>query len=139
MNQAKSPATPAGYYAIEAPSPFAELMGPIFLRDQPGDRRCAMRAEARHTNHRGVVHGGMLMGFADTAFAAIRNIDGRELAASVTFTFEMMKAVQVGDLIEARMEVLRRTGSFNFVRGELFVGDEIILTSTTVEKRLRQA
>ncbi len=139
MTESKSLATPAGYEAIEPPSPFAELMGPIYLRDKPGDRRCAMRAEARHCNHRGVVHGGMLMGFADTAFAAIHRLGGCELAASVTFTFEMMKAAQVGDLIEARAEVVRRTGSFNFVRGELFVGDEVVLTSSTVEKRLRRA
>jgi uncharacterized protein (TIGR00369 family) len=137
MNDATRPAAPAGYYEIESPSLFAALVGPIYLRDEPGDRRCAMRAEEKHCNRRGVVHGGMLMGFADTAFAAIRNMDGPEPSASVTFTFEMMLPANVGDLIEARMKVVRRTGSLNFVRGELIVGEETIVTASTVEKRLR--
>ncbi len=138
MNETQSPATPAGYQAVGSPSTFAALVGTIYLRDQPGDRRCAIRAEEKHCNRRGVVHGGMLMGFADTAFAAIRLMDGPEPSASVTFSFEMMLPAHVGDLIEARMEVVRRTGSLNFVRGELFVGDEVILTATTVEKRIRE-
>ena len=44
MNETESPASPAGYQAAESPSTFAALVGPIYLRDQPGDRRCAIRA-----------------------------------------------------------------------------------------------
>ena len=130
-------ASPAGYRCIEGLSDFEGLVGPIYIRSEVNDRRCAFVAESRHCNRAGVVHGGMLMAFADIAFASLYGLEHDEPSTSISFTFEMMKPAHDGDLVEARVRLLRQTGSLNFQRGELFVGDTIIVASSTIDKRLR--
>ena len=138
MTDTRRPALHEGYRPVATPSAFADMVGPFYVFTKNDDRRCAFVADERHGNSSGVVHGGMLMAFADVAFSVIRRMDGDEASTSVTFTFEFVQPGHLSDLIEARMRVVRQTGSLNFIRGEVFVGDTILLTSSTVEKRLRQ-
>ena len=54
---------PAGFTTFRAQGPFLEHIGPIQVR---GTRRVfGLRAEERHTNHRGTIQGGLLSTFAD--------------------------------------------------------------------------
>jgi uncharacterized protein (TIGR00369 family) len=129
---------PEGYRIEEPISPFAEHVGPILVRQVDGEWRCAFVAERRHCNRQGAVHGGMLMTFADVALAHIGRKAYAEESVSVSFSFEFLAPARLGDLVEARAEILRRTGSLNFVRGQLLVGDTVIVNCSTVEKRLKR-
>lgn len=128
---------PPGYRIAETTSAFSRHVGPIYVREVAGERRYAFVADQRHCNSHGDVHGGMLMSFADIALARITDSDAGEPSVSVSFSFEFLAPGRLGDLIEARAEVMRRTKSLNFVRGQLFVGDTVIVNCSTVEKRLR--
>jgi len=56
--------TPPGYRTCRMPDgPFAEVLGPLYIREDGAG--FAFRATGLHCNARGVVHGGMLMTFAD--------------------------------------------------------------------------
>jgi len=106
---------------------FPHFVGPILERLEEGRRIFAFMADARHVNDRGVVHGGMLMTFADQAFGEVvlDSVD-RRLCATVQLNTHFIAAVQVGDLVEARGEIVRATRSLVFMRGFLTVGERTV-------------
>jgi uncharacterized protein (TIGR00369 family) len=95
-------------------------------------------ADARHVNDRGVVHGGMLMTFADQAFGElVLDWVERRLCATIQLNTHFIAAVQVGDLVEARGEIVRGTSSLVFIRGFLMVGDRTVAAIDGIWKVLR--
>lgn len=123
------PAVAAGYRRVETGEwqgwhiwpgdPFESVNGPFHVRfGEDGRRVCAFRAEARHMNGGGFMHGGCLLTFADTAIFAIAK---PELAGGHAVTMNLagdfLDAVRVGQLVEARGEVMRGGGKTVFVRG----------------------
>ena len=58
---------PEGYQALFRASPYVELIGPLYSRGQGAALRIALRAERKHCNQRGTVHGGILATLADIA------------------------------------------------------------------------
>ncbi|MEM6909284.1 MAG: PaaI family thioesterase [Pseudomonadota bacterium] len=104
--------------------PFETRSGPFFMRrEDDGGYVSAFRAEARHMNGAGVLHGGCLMTFADFALFAIANdeLDGGS-AVTMNLSGDFLGAVKSGALVEARGEVTRGGGKTIFVRG-LVTGD----------------
>jgi uncharacterized protein (TIGR00369 family) len=106
---------------------FSHFVGPVLERVEDGRRIFAFQADERHANDRGVVHGGMLMTFADQAFGElVLDSVGRRLCATVQLNTQFIAAVLVGDFVEGRAEVVRATRSLVFVRGMLTVGDRTV-------------
>jgi uncharacterized protein (TIGR00369 family) len=108
-------------------SNFANLIGPVWQRMEGAERRLGFLAEERHFNPGGVVHGGMLMAFADeflggVVFEAI----GQRPIVTIQLNTHFIATVQRGDFVEGRGEVVRRTRTIVFVRGMLMVGDRIV-------------
>ena len=98
---------------------FETRAGPFYYReDEDGAAVCAFRAERRHMNGGGFMHGGCLMTFADFALFSIAE---REMAGSwgvtVNLSGDFLEAVRAGQLVEARGEVTRGGGKTVFVRG----------------------
>jgi uncharacterized protein (TIGR00369 family) len=116
---------------------FPHFVGPILERLEEGRRIFAFKADARHVNDRGVVHGGMLVTFADQAFGElVLDSVQRRLCATVQLNSHFIAAVQVGDLVEARGEIVRGTRSLVFIRGLLSVGDRTVVAIDGVWKVL---
>ena len=83
-----------------------------------------LRAEERHTNHRGTIQGGLLSTFAD--FALGRAIeagaeDGKD-RATVSLTVDFLRPAQPGDWIESRTRVERVGGTLSFADVSLIGG-----------------
>ncbi|MEM6412189.1 MAG: PaaI family thioesterase [Pseudomonadota bacterium] len=93
--------------------------GPFYFRVDDQGPVAAFRAEQRHMNSGGVVHGGCLMTFADFALFGIAHEEMGEDAYGLTvaFTSEFLSGPKPDQYIEARGEVLRAGGSLIFVRG----------------------
>lgn len=122
---------------------FIGLVGPLWSR--PPDeasagapdevRRYGLLAERRHLNRGGIVHGGMVMTFADhalglAAFAA----NGGRRQVTVHLDTHFISGVKEGEFVEARCRVLRRTTALLFMAAELGVGDRVVATATGVWK-----
>jgi acyl-coenzyme A thioesterase PaaI-like protein len=77
----------------------------------------------------------MLMTFADYAvcLTAIWDQPGQK-CVTVSFNCEFVAAGRQGDHIESSCEVVRRTRSLTFVRGQLFVGERVLLNCSAVVK-----
>ena len=75
-------------------------------------------AEPKHHNRRGVVQGGMLMTFADRSMGmTCWYANERQPQATVQLDMHFVDAVQVGEFVEAKCKVVRRTRSLIFMSG----------------------
>ncbi|MCJ2026819.1 PaaI family thioesterase [Methylobacterium sp. J-067] len=113
---------------------FIATVGPLYVRDGV----YAFRASQKHANLIGVVHGGMLMSFADRAMGvtAMAAADG---ASCVTIQLEMkfLEAGRMDDWLTCESTVVKRTGSLVFMRGEVRDGERLVATGDGVWKILR--
>lgn len=124
-------------WAVIADHGFIHHVGPLHFRALDG--AYAFRAEAKHANLIGVVHGGMLMSFADRALGetAMRAADG---ANCVTIQLEMkfIDVGRLGDRIEVVPQVVKRTGSLVFMRADVRDGARLVASADGVWKILRR-
>jgi len=118
--------------------PFETRSGPFFYRrEEDGSYTSAFRAEPRHMNGGGFMHGGCLLTFADFALFAIATdaLNG-DHAVTLNLSGDFLGSVQSGALVEARGEVTRGGGKTIFVRG-LITGDGApALSFTGIIRRL---
>ena len=119
-----------------------DTVGPFYFKKIDGEYVSRFRAEPRHMNMGGVMHGGCLMTFADFALFAIcadelSAGDNPGYGVTVAFNCEFISGPKVGDLIEARGEVIRAGGSLIFIRGQVSANDQVALNFSGTVKRLR--
>lgn len=130
--------TSQGWKVFAVTGGFEELVGPLYWRrDDGGAVRYGFRAAARHANPRGVVHGGMLMSFADyvlgsTVWVAVE----KRPCATASLNCDFLAAAQVGDWIEGEAAVTRRGASLVFVQATLRTEEREVLTANGVWKIL---
>lgn len=116
-----------------------DVAGPFYFRVDEQGPVCAFRAEHKHMNSSGVMHGGCLMTFADFALFGIAHdqIGDDVYGLTVAFTSEFLSGPQSGQLIEARGDVLRSGRSILFVRGIVTADSVPALNFSGTIKRVR--
>ena len=125
---------PDGFVPFREQGPFLEHIGPVHVRNDEDGLVLGLRAEQRHTNHRGTIQGGLLSTFAD--FVLGRAIeadadDGRN-RATVSLTVDFLKPAKPGDWIESRSRVERVGGTLAFADCSLTVEGREIVRSRAV-------
>jgi len=131
---------PEGFKHYSGESPAEDNIGPFFYSKQGDVLRLGMRAGDKHGNGMGRVHGGVLLAYADYA-ATMLALSGvkNETCVTVSLTSDFLAAVNIGDWIEGTGEVIKRTGSMTFLRGQLMVADNTVLTFQSVLRRISTA
>jgi uncharacterized protein (TIGR00369 family) len=126
-----------GYVPTKLVDPFEIFVGPVFETGAPGSRRFIFRVDERHVNGRGVLHGGMLMTFADLALGAAV-WDATDYAPSVTLNMhtQFLKPSRAGDIVEVTPVLTRKTRALVFMRGDFTVAGETVFTAESVWKLL---
>jgi len=116
---------------------FIGLIGPFWTRQVGDNHLYAFMAEPKHHNRRGVVQGGMLMTFADRSMGmTCWYANERQPQATVQLDVHFIDAVRIGEFVEAKCKVVRRTRSLVFMSGELVVGTRLVATASGVWKTL---
>jgi acyl-coenzyme A thioesterase PaaI-like protein len=116
---------------------FIGLVGPFWRRPDGEGVRYGLLVERKHHNRRGVLQGGMLMTFADRSMGMTAwHANGRRPQATVQLDVHFVDAVQIGEFVEARCEVVRRTRSLIFMRATFTVAARIVATAQGVWKAL---
>ena len=137
MGASTRPDLPPGFVAFEYDDPFENLVGPLGIRRESGRISFAFLVRPHHLNTGDTVHGGMLMTFADFAVCLAATWDQPgEKCVTVSLNCEFVAAGRVGDLVMATCEVVRRTRNLAFVRGTVRVDDRILLTCSSIVRRL---
>src|SRR5436189_1644800 len=94
------------------------MVGPFWSRPSGDSYLYAFLAEPKHHNRRGVVQGGMLMTFADRSMGmTCWYANQRQPQATVQLDVHFIDAVAIGEFVEARCRVVRRTRSLIFMSG----------------------
>lgn len=129
----------AGWRTWSGLDPFEDQSGPFYFREgEDGRVTTAFRAETKHMNGGGFMHGGCMMTFADFSLFAIA---WKELADSravtVSLNGEFVGPARPGDLVTATGEVVRAGGSLLFVRGLVSTGTGPMLNFSGVIKKIR--
>lgn len=126
---------PSGFAPFERPGPFIEVLGPLYLPEDRAVRNVvAMRAERKHLNTRGVVHGGVLAALVDTAFGVVisRSREPRLPSVTVSLTSDFLEPVREGDWVEAHIEIQRSGKRLVFAQGNLRVEGRNVLRASGV-------
>jgi uncharacterized protein (TIGR00369 family) len=130
-------APPPGFIETRLIDPFELHVGPVWEQGNKGTRRFGFRVDGRHVNMRGVIHGGMLMTFADAALGQAA-WDACDHADCVTLNMQsqFLAPAREGDWIEVAPVLTRRTKSLMFLRGDFTVGGQPIFSVSSVWKIL---
>ena len=79
----------------------------------------------------------MLMTFADPSMGmTCWYVNERQPQATVQLDMHFVDAVKIGEFVEAKCQVVRRTRSLVFMSGDLVVGDRVVATAKGVWKTL---
>ncbi|NCP17775.1 MAG: PaaI family thioesterase [Erythrobacter sp.] len=118
---------------------FEQRAGPFYETvDDDGTARTAFRAEPRHMNGAGFMHGGCLMTFADSAIFTIarKAMDGSH-GVTLTLTGDFLDPVRVGQLVEATGEVVRAGGKTIFIAGIVTADGQPVLRFDGIIRKVR--
>ncbi len=128
---------PPGFVQTRLIDPFEIHVGPVWEQGGKGARRFGLRVAKEHVNMRGVVHGGMLMTFADAAFGQAA-WDACDHADVVTLNMQsqFLGPAREGDWLEVLPVLTRRTRSLIFLRGDFTVEGAAVFSVSSVWKIL---
>ena len=85
------------------PSPFTELIGPVYMRTGDSAPVLGLRVAGEHANRRGRAHGGLLMTVADIAVsrAAAAQVPRGATFATADLHISFLESVAEGQWLEA--------------------------------------
>lgn len=136
---------PDDYVEAQHKDPAEIRIGPFF-RKTSGDRVVTvLRITADHCNSMGVVHGGVLMTFADYTLSEVALHGGEpgEHCLTISFDAQFIAGGRQGELLHGEADVIRRTRTLTFVRGLIHAerdGARVeLLAFSGVGKRVRAA
>mgnify|MGYP001030656599 FL=1 len=138
MNDAKINAIPDGYSTDPGFDHAEDHTGPFFYLETSEGFDCVFLPEGKNCNVNGLVHGGVLMTFADFSLCMAATDHYREESCStISFSSAFVSAASRGELIRCLPKVTKKTGSMVFVSGELESCGDVVMTFSAVVKRLR--
>ena len=101
---------PEGYQPLFRTSPYVELIGPLYSRGEGAALQIGLRAERKHCNQRGTVHGGILATLADIALGYAMAFATTPPANLVTanLSLDFAGAAREGDWLETRVDIQKQ-------------------------------
>ena len=124
---------PAGFEPFTRISPFIELIGPLFERRIGDKLSLGLRVEKKHSNNRGICHGGVLATLADVAlgYAMVEKI-GAKGFVTAQLALDYAGAANLGDWVESDVEVQRAGSRLAFANCYLKAGGQRIVRASAI-------
>lgn len=125
---------PPGFERLKRGGPYMANLGDLYCRRNDGEIVIAMRVDERHTNMRGIAHGGMLSSLADSALGIGLTLycEGRHSFVTVNLSTDFIDAARPGDWVEAHVDVQKLGSRVAFANCFLQVGERRILRASGV-------
>ena len=128
---------PSGFVVLDRTSPYIQAMGPFYWKVEGKHRIVAIRAEEKHINSRGFVHGGVLCGLADLAIgynlAYLQDPPLPLVTANLNVDFA--GAARKGDWLECRVDIQRVGGRLAYANAYIWRGEERIVRASAIFAR----
>ena len=128
---------PPGFRAMAGLSPFNALVGPLYERRGEASVSIGMRVEEKHTNSRGICHGGVLATLADLAlgYAMLAKTGDRGGFLTAQLSVDYAGTAKVGDWIESLVEVQHAGSRLAFANCYLIAGERRIVRASAIFAR----
>jgi len=111
---------PPGFRELSEAIGFAAANGPWFEK-LDGERMIrAFRPGPQHANTHGIVHGGMLAAFLDSAMGSTVSHVLNRRCVTVRLTIDYLMPGRVGDWLQAEAELIGHDEQVAQVRGRLY-------------------
>jgi uncharacterized protein (TIGR00369 family) len=124
-----------GFTETRLVDPFEIFIGPVLEKGASGEKTFALVIDERHVNARGVIHGGMLMTFADVSMSQTsRAASGARQCSTVSLTCDFVGPGKLGDILESRVRVTRQTRTMVFLSADIVCGDRVLAVATGLWK-----
>lgn len=124
---------PDGFRPFHIDGAFNDLLGTLYTRQDADGLVWGFVADERYTNPNGVVHGGMLMTFADTAMGQLAESASGKLTATISMNVEFVAATPVeNQWVECRPAISRLGRSIAFMRGEISSNGTLLMVTQGV-------
>jgi acyl-coenzyme A thioesterase PaaI-like protein len=106
-----------GWRAVPS-APMPGALGVPWAKKQDGAWVYGLLTGPEHANPNGIVHGGVLMAFADHALSFLAwEAAARAPCTTIQLNTHFLDAIRLGEFIELRGDITRRTQGLVFVRG----------------------
>jgi acyl-coenzyme A thioesterase PaaI-like protein len=116
---------------------FLTLVGPIWRKSEGKSTSYGFVGQPKHGNHRGIIHGGMIMSFADYAIGMAAAHEGANSSVTIQLDVQFVSAAEIGEFITSRQELVRKTTALFFMRGELIAGTRVVATASGIWKAVK--
>jgi acyl-coenzyme A thioesterase 13 len=125
---------PAGFKAIPRLSPFNALVGPLYQRQKGDELSIGLRIQEKHTNSRGICHGGLLATVADLSlgYAMLAKTGGKGGFVTVHLAVDYAGAARLGDWIESAVDIQRMGKRLAFANCYLVCGESRIVRASAI-------
>ena len=125
---------PEGFVPLPRSSPLLDLLGPVYCRGSGLQLEIGLRADQRHANGRGTVHGGVLATLADVGmgYAMAFSSDPPLPLITASMTLDYLGAVHVGEWLQVRLEHSKRGRQIAFATVSLQVGERVVARANGV-------
>ena len=130
-------AIPEGWRELRRLNPFNALVGPLYEHRTGENLSLGLRIESKHTNSRGICHGGVLATLADVALGYAMQAKGETASNFVTvqLSLDYAGSAKIGDWVESRVEVQRIGARLAFANCYLLVAAERIVRASAIFAR----
>jgi uncharacterized protein (TIGR00369 family) len=124
------PRIPAGFRELTELTGFARNNGPWFEKTEKDRTIRGFLAGPHHANTLGIVHGGMLAAFLDSAMGTAVFHTLQRRAVTLTLSLDYLGPGRVGDWLQAEGEVVGHDEHVAQVRGRLYGRRHDVLAAT---------
>lgn len=126
---------PEGFEPFATVEGFIDRNGPYFVKTlEDGSFRYGFQTDAKHGNPNGIVHGGAVFTFVDTAFGHMVVHETGRFCATLSITSEFIAATPVGAFVEAVGRIKKVTRTLVFADMDVMLDDKILMSATCVFK-----
>lgn len=126
--------TPPEFQPLFRTSPVLDLIGPLYSRGEGRLRVLGLRAQEKHCNSRGTVHGGILATLADVAlgYTMAFSSDPPGNLVTANLTLDYAGTAKAGDWLEVHVDVQKQGSRLSFANCYIVVDGERIVRASAV-------
>lgn len=128
---------PDGFRLIPRLSPFNALVGPLYERRDAQRVSIGLRIEEKHTNSRGICHGGVLATLADLAlgYAMLAQTGSDRAFLTAQLSIDYAGSAKLADWVESDVEVQRVGARLAFANGYLVASGKRVVRASALFAR----
>ncbi len=125
---------PEGFVPLFRTSPFLDAIGPLYSKGNGAEMVIGLRIEEKHTNARGLAHGGVLATVADVAlgYCLATSTDPPTSMVTANLTLDFAGSVKVGDWVETHVDIQKLGTRMAFANAYLSVNAERVARASAV-------